>query len=182
VVLALVVAGAIVAAVLLTGGGRPAAGPAAATGPPAAGHRVIAVSPFMVNGRPPDNANQLANTFDGNPATLWETDQYRTATFGNLYPGMGLAIQLSGSATLHHLRVTSPTADWAARTYVATSPVASGQPVDAWGQPTDTQTGITGSATFTLGGRRGQWVLLWLTHLGPAGALFQLSIDELTVS
>jgi serine/threonine-protein kinase len=182
VVLALVAAGAIVAAVLLTGGGRPAAGPSSATGPPAAAHRILAVSPFMVNGRPPDNAQQLANTFDGNSATLWQTDQYRSATFGNLYPGMGLAIQLSGSATLHHLRVTSPTADWAAQTYVAASAVASGQPVDAWGRPTDTQTAITGSATFTLGGRRGQWVLLWLTHLGPAGALFQLSINELTVS
>jgi hypothetical protein len=170
-----------VAAVLLTRTGHATTTRPPGSAPAAVARQIVAVSPFMVNGRPPDDAQHLPYTFDGNPATLWHTDEYRSATFGNLYPGMGLAIQLNGRAALHHLRVTSPTAGWAAQTYVATSSVASGQAVEAWGVPTDTRSGITGSTTFTLGGRGGQWVLLWLTRLGPAGGLFQLSIDELTV-
>lgn len=55
----------------------------------------------------------------------------------------------------------------------------SGQPVSAWGAPTDTKTAINGSTTFTLGGHKGQWVLLWLTNLGPT---FQTRINELSVS
>jgi hypothetical protein len=52
--------------------------------------------------------------------------------------------------------------------------------------PTDTRTAINGSVTFTLGDRRGQWVLLWITNLGPdsggpAGD-FQTQINELSVS
>ena len=63
----------------------------------------------------------------------------------------------------------------------------SGQPVTAWGSPTATKTDIGGSATFSLAGRRGQWVLLWLTNLGQPiqsgfGLKFQARISELSVS
>jgi len=177
VVLGLVVAGAVVAAILLSGrnhnqatkGGSP---PAAATA------QISSVTPFMVNGTP-DDAAGLRYTYDGNPATSWHSDLYSTPAFGNLYPGMGLAIEVSGAATLHDLVVTSPTTGWAARTYVSNAAVTSGQPVSAWGQPTDSRTGLTGSATFSLGGHRGQWILLWLTNLGPAR---QIVINELSVS
>jgi hypothetical protein len=134
----------------------------------------------MLRGRP-DDPQELPHLYDGNPATAWHTDQYSNANFGNLYPGLGLSIQLSRSGIFHHLLVTSPTAGWAAQTYVSSSPVASGQAVSAWGPPTDTKTGISGSATFNLGGRRGQWVLLWLTHLSAAGPPFQVTIDEITI-
>ena len=57
-----------------------------------------------------------------------------------------------------------------------------GQPVSAWGQPTDTKTGISGSATFDLAGQKGQFVLLWLTHLSSSGPPFQVTINEISVS
>jgi hypothetical protein len=134
----------------------------------------------MLRGRP-DDPQGLPFLFDHNPATAWHTDQYRTAAFGNLYPGLGVNIQLSGAGTVHHLVVSSPTTGWAAQTYVSGRPIASGQPVSAWGQPTDTKTGISGPTTFNLSGRRGQWVLLWLTHLST-NPPFQVSIDEITVT
>src|SRR6202035_4857681 len=140
VVLALVVAGAIVAVVLLRGHPRPApAGTAGGTNPPAAARQITAVAPFMLRGTPDDPA-QLPLTFDGNPATYWHTDLYHSATFSNLYPGLGLAIHLSSSGSLHRLTVTSPTVGWAAQTYTSAVAVPSGQPVSAWGQPTDTKT------------------------------------------
>jgi serine/threonine protein kinase len=181
VVLGLVIAGAVVAGVLYDGrnGRTPAGGPAAAQ--PATTRQVVAVTPFMIKGTP-DDPQDLPKLFDGNPATVWHTDQYPTAAFGNLYPGLGLAIHVSGTGPLHHLVVTSAAAGWSAQTFVSTTPVASGQPVSAWGQPTDTKTGITGSATFTLGRRSGQWVLLWLTQVGPSGGFFQASISEVTVN
>jgi hypothetical protein len=60
--------------------------------------------------------------------------------------------------------------------------VAGGQAVSAWGAPSDTQSGITGSATFSLGGRHGQWVLLWLTRLGSVGSYFQIRINDLSIN
>jgi hypothetical protein len=62
---------------------------------------------------------------------------------------------------------------------VSNSPVPIGQPVTAWGQPTDTKTGISGNTTLSLGGRTGRWVLLWLTNLGPAD---KVQIGEVSVS
>ena len=179
-VLGLVLVGAAVAAVLLTvrpdrstsGGGG---------GGGATSHRIASVSPFMLSGRP-DDPQGLPYLYDGNTATYWHTDQYRTAAFGNLYPGLGLAIQLSASGTVHHLIVTSPTTGWAAQTYVSTTAVASGQPVSAWGHPTDTRTGISGSATFNLAGPAGSMGPAVAHSSSAAGPPFQVSINEITVT
>jgi serine/threonine protein kinase len=179
VVAALVVAGCVVAAVLLGSGGRPTLGTgtggATATDTPLA---ITSVGVWMMNNRSPDNPDQTGLTFDGNTATAWTTDQYKTPTFSGLYSGMGLAIHLDGSHTLHQLTVDSSTQGWSAQTYVSASEPTSGQAVTAWGQPTDARTGIDGSTTFTLGGTTGEWVLLWLTNLGPAD---QGDVQELSV-
>ena len=181
VVAALVVVGAIVAAGLLVGGGAnrrhtPApTEPATASGPKVA---IESVSVFMVDDRSPDNPQDTRYTFDGNPATYWQSDVYANPTFGNLYPGLGLAIELASPATVHTLSVTSPTVGWAASTYVSATPVPSGQPVTAWGTPTDSKSGIDGDATFSLAGRHGRYVLLWITNLGPADTI---KVAELAV-
>jgi serine/threonine protein kinase len=179
IVLTLVVAGAIVAAVLLDSRhrGTPASHPGGSSSRTVA-HQITSVVPFMLRGTP-DDPQGLPLTFDGNPATYWHSDQYRNATFGNLYPGLGLAIHLSATATLHQLAVSSTTVGWAAQTYTSSTPVPSGQPVSAWGLPTDTKTAVNGSTTFTLGSHKDQWILLWLTNLGPT---FQTRINELSVS
>jgi putative peptidoglycan lipid II flippase len=179
VVLGLVVVGAVVAGVLLTTRHDPKSSGGTSGGGAAAKH-VAAVTPFMLRGLP-DDPQGLPLLVDGNPTTAWHTDQYRTAAFGNLYPGLGVSIQLSAAGTVHHLLVNSPTTGWAAQTYVSSTPVASGQPVSAWGQPTDSQTGISGSTTFNLAGRRGQWILLWLTHLST-NPPFQVLINEITIT
>ena len=172
VVLTLVVIGALVAVgLLLTGGsGHSSGGSGAATTVPAGAARQIeGVSVYLpVSGHSLDNANQTSLAFDGNPATAWSTDRYRSPTFGNLYPGIGLAIEVSGSSTLRTLTVTSPTVGWSASSYVSPTAVATGQPVSSWGSPTDSKSAINGSTTFNLGGRKGRYVLLWITNLGPS--------------
>ena len=147
----------------------------------ASGKPVSAVTVFMVADRPPDDPGGADNVIDGNASTYWSTDVYPNAKFGNLYPGIGLAIELSSSATLHQLQVVSPSIGWTAQTYVSEVPVASGQPVSAWGSPTDTVTSTTAVTTFDLHGRRGRYVLFWLDDLGP-GPLYQARIARITVS
>ena len=174
------IAGAIVAAVWLYDPQRiGSAGSAGTPDPSSASRQITSVNPFMLQGRTPDDPQGLRYTIDGNPTTYWHTDQSRSATFSNLYPGLGVAIQLKGSGVLHHLVVSSTTVGWSAQTYTSQRAVTSGQPLSAWGSPTATQTDINGSATFSLAGRRGQWVMLWLTNLGPQ---FQTRVNELAVN
>lgn len=180
----LLIGAVIAAALLLTSSGSPAG---RATGPAAPASSSITISSvhvFMVNDRPPDNASAVDKAFDGDPSTFWPTDQYKTPRFGNLYPGIGLEIHLSQAEQGRSLVVTSPDSGWSAETFVSAAPVASGQPVSAWGQRTDSKSGIpAGSATFRLGDRKAEWVLLWITDLGsplPNGA-YEGRIAELAV-
>jgi serine/threonine protein kinase len=169
VVASLVAVGAITAAAVLSGSARHRThAPAGATQPPSASPRVDNVVVYMTTDRPPDNPSKTRYTFDGDPSTVWPTDQYSSPTFGNLYPGIGLAIQLDSSEQGRQLVVTSPGSGWAAQTYVASADVPSGRPVTDWGAATDSKSDIaSGTVTFNLGSRRGQWVLLWITNLGP---------------
>lgn len=173
---ALLVAGAVVAYVLLSGSSRlpsnaaqpPSSSEASGTASSGTPITISDVQVWMnVTGRPEDNPNQTARTFDGNPATFWSTDQYTTPTFGGYYSGEGLAIHVDGTHPLHTLTVTTPTVGWAAQTYVANDLPTFGSPVSSWGTPTDSKSGISGSTTFDLKGRSGSWVLFWLTNLGP---------------
>ena len=182
VVAALVAIGAIVAIVVLAtepGRARRVVGGTAPTAPVSASARISSVSVFMVNGGTPDDVAQVGNTFDGNPATSWHTDTYTSPAFGNLYPGIGLSITLNGATAVHTLKVTSPTDGWSAQAYVSPTSVAAGQPLSAWGQPVDGHTGINGSTSFNLGGHRAQYVLLWITYLGPADSA---AVSELSVN
>lgn len=181
---AIVIAALVVGGILIGGSGdkkgaKSANAPAALT--PV---KIVAVDVWMDNDRPPDNPSETKYTFDGNASTEWQTDTYgdcpsaNPATFCGLYPGEGLAIRLQGSGKVTRLRVTSHTTGWAASTYVSATEPASGGNVDQWGQPTATKANIDGSTTFTLKGKTGQWVLLWLTNIGPTG---QAGVNELTV-
>ena len=180
VVAGLILVGAIFAAVLVfgTSGSSPPSTPSTAPSHATAA-RISSVNVFMNNGRPPDNPAAAKLTIDGNPATYWSTDKYPNSTFGNLYSGIGLAVDVAQSAQLHTLTVTSRSSGWAAEVFVSAAPVASGQPLSAWGQPVAAQTDVAGSTKFNLGGRRGQYVLFWLTNLGPAD---QTVISELALS
>ena len=170
VVASLVVVGAITAAAVLAGSTSHRSPSSPAASPPASAvPKVDNVVVFMTSDRTPDNPNMTRFAFDGDPSTYWPTDQYSSPTFGNLYPGIGLAIHLDSAEQGRQLVVTSPTSGWSAQTYVASSDVPSGHPVADWGTPTETKVDIRSSTvTFNLGPRHAQWVLLWITNLGPA--------------
>ena len=180
VVLGLVIVGAVVAATLLSTSSNGRRSPASSLAPAVsgAGLRIVGVTVFMNNSRSPDNPDLTPSTFDGNPNTYWQTDHYTTPTFGNLYTGIGLQIQVASTSTLRTLTVSSPTTGWAASTYVSATSVANGQPIASWGPATDAKSAISGNATFSLGSRRGQYVLLWITNLGPD---LVAKVGELTV-
>jgi serine/threonine protein kinase len=183
-VAAVVLAAAIVAATLIAdhgGAGRGGAGVAA--GP-------ATTSPVTVEGatvwmsttaRPPDNPALAGYAVDGKVSTAWQTDIYsgpHAATFGGMYPGEGLALHLSGTRKLTRLDVVSTTRGWAASTYVSASEPPTGSSVSAWGAPTASASDVQGGTHFSLAGRTGRWVLLWLTNLGPSD---RVSIAEVTV-
>ena len=128
--------------------------------------KVLSVSELTQNGNhPTDNVSQLGSLIDGNSATAWEGDVYQSANFGGS-GGFGLALDLGSRHTVHELVVSTSMQGWSAEAFTSDSnaPVLSG-----WGTPTASRSPIYGSATFSLGGRKASWVLLWMTDPGPPG-------------
>ena len=121
-----------------------------------------------------EHDSELSNLVDGDPSTLWSTEQYANRNFGGLKGGVGIVLQLDGPHKLKDLKVTSPSTGWAAEVLVADSPRAT-RP--AWGDPVATKKGIAGgTTTFDLGAKTGGAVLLWITDLGDGTSV---SIAEL---
>jgi len=177
----LVVAGGVVVASLVRAGGG-GGSPSGAGGPASLGRSaayplvaISRVSELTEGGnRPNDHLGELRYLTDGNPRTAWESDVYDGPHFGG-WGGFGLVMQLRSERALHQLQVLSPMQGWSAQTFVQ----ARCQPsLGQWGQPTSTLSGIHGDATFSLGGRRGGCVLLWMTDPGPGR---QAVVQELSL-
>ncbi len=186
VVASLVVIGAVVIGVLVAhahGGGSTSP----STAPPSLGRPVAIANAteFLVGGSP-DDLKQLGNVYDGNLATLWSTAIYHNSTFGNLYPGLGVVLQVKGAPQrLGQMMVTSPSQGWSAQAYVAPQLPPAGSTLSAWGPVTGSVTNASGNATLSLKGQTGSYVMLWLTNLGPVQAALnngaQVKIDEITI-
>ncbi len=165
-----VVAAVAVAAVLLVAvlADRDSSGPngkAAAGATDATKASVIAVHSFDPAGDGEENEPRAALAADGNPATSWNSDRYKTRAFGGLKPGIGLVLELDQAADVAAITVTSATSGWSASVYVADQPAGD---LAGWGEPVAQKSDITGDAEFDLGGRRGATVLLWITDPGTA--------------
>ncbi|HYX43859.1 MAG TPA: protein kinase [Acidimicrobiales bacterium] len=117
-----------------------------------------------------EHDQELGFLVDGDPATTWSTEQYGNRQFGGLKTGVGFVLNLNGPHALRQLEVTSESRGWSASVYVADGTKASAPPGE-WGEAAATRTGIDGSATFDLGGKRGSVVLVWITDLGEGNAV-----------
>ena len=123
-----------------------------------------------------EHDDQAGNVIDGDPATAWTTERYASRRFGNLKPGVGIAVQLDRVEKLSQVQVSSATKGYAVTVFVADAL----QPtLDAWGGAVDMKSGIDGDTTFDLKGRRGAAVLIWITDLGETNVT---QINDVRVS
>jgi hypothetical protein len=169
----LLAAGVAVAAFVLFNGGGSSSPPGSTAAPPAtatlapkgAQYAIISAQSFDPFADHTEQQQLAANVFDGNPATAWSTEEYTTAHFGGLKPGVGIFVLLDATHRLHQLVVASPGRGWAFSVYAADRP---SDTLAGWGQPV--ASGVTVSSDVTavdLKGASGAAVLLWITDLGP---------------
>jgi eukaryotic-like serine/threonine-protein kinase len=136
------------------GGGGNGAG-----GPPV---RLVASNAYDPQGDGQEHDEEVANATDGDPATFWETEDYRgSVTFGNLKDGVGIVFDAGRAVKLGSLTVVSDTPGYVARVEAGSSSTGGFTPVS--------QSRTVGRRTsFTLSvdpARR--YYLLWITRLAP---------------
>ncbi len=125
-----------------------------------------------------EHPERVANLTDGDRATSWSTETYRSRDLGGRKPGVGVVLVLDRAAELDQLGVDSPTRGWAFEVYVADGP---SDDLDAWGDPVAERSGVDGSTSVDLDGRRGAAVLVWITDLGDGEPDARVEITELVL-
>jgi hypothetical protein len=132
---------------------------------------VVVYSP----GGDPDSPSRARLAIDGNPSTVWKTDNY-FQNFPALKPGVGLMVSFPTAVRLAAVTITSPSQG--ATVEIRTAPSDNPDPA---------QTTLIGSARLAGGDTRipvtmpapGQRVLVWITSLAGGNRSFQVSLAEL---
>jgi hypothetical protein len=123
-----------------------------------------------------ENSETVADAIDGDPDTVWKSETYKSAAFGGLKDGLGLAVSLgdpsavsavtltlNGSGGSVELRTASePSFDDS--TVVATADVSDGPVELALDKPVEAQ-----------------HLVLWFTELPDVGGEFRIEIAEVDV-
>lgn len=137
---------------------------------------ILSVTTFdpQGTGEPGENDERVATTHDGDPLTAWRTERYNQRDFGTKR-GVGLLVQVEGAGRLRSLHVDSPNSGWDAEVHLLDEH-PKGAPT---GEPVAHEEGVQGSASFPLGGKRGKFVLLWITRLSEDAPRFHLDVGEL---
>lgn len=123
-----------------------------------------------------ENTARIPAAFDKNPATSWATSSYRTADFGRLKDGVGIAFDLGTARKLTGVRVSSVTGGWQGS-------LRSSDDGATWSAP---GAGVSAGAeqVFAAEGEHRYW-MVWITSLvktageGTAGNPFAVAIKEI---
>jgi hypothetical protein len=170
------VASAVVAVGLADRGPTRRGGPGP-TGSPIAIAQVTTFDPPPGDGHERDS--RVNAVVDGDPASAWASEGYRSASLGGLKSGVGLVVRLASATTVRAVTVDSPTNGWQAAVYTGDGRATT---LAGWGSPVATTEVVDGSATISLQEVRAAALLVWFTRLGPDGGRFTISIANLVVT
>ncbi|WP_245713526.1 murein biosynthesis integral membrane protein MurJ [Nocardia vaccinii] len=123
----------------------------------------------------PDDPSHVSAVLDGNPTTMWRTDQY-FQQFPSLKKGVGILTTLGSPSKLTKVNINSPSAGTVVE--IRTSPTAS---------PTLDQTQLIGQVTLGNGvtnipvhsDQPISYVLIWITSLAHSGNQYQSQIADI---
>jgi hypothetical protein len=133
-----------------------------ANGGDGASVHLVATNAYDPEGDGQEHDEEVPNATDGNPATFWETEDYRgSVTFGNLKDGVGIVLDAGQAVRLPSLTVVSDTPGYVARVEAGASSNGPFSPVSS------SQT-VGGRTTFSLSVDPAQrYYLVWITRLAP---------------
>jgi eukaryotic-like serine/threonine-protein kinase len=163
-VLAVAIAGAVLAARLGSGGG---------TAPPPGGApaalRLVGAQDFDPLGDGHENHALVGRAIDGNLLTAWPTETYDSRDFGHAKAGVGIYVTLASPSVVDGVSVVTLESGWNAAIYAAADPSPT---LTGWGRPLAVRTGLGTQTEFTFRTRsQVRVVLLWITYLPATGRL-----------
>ncbi len=107
--------------------------------------------------------DEAPRAIDGDPATAWTTETYRSQDFGGLKEGVGLLVALPAPTTTTTMTITAPGVEGRFEVRGATQPAYEGSTVLAEGQTSD-----AGPVTLTWAATETSFLIVWFTALPQA--------------
>jgi serine/threonine protein kinase len=126
-----------------------------------------------------EHDQEAPNAVDNNPATVWETDRYKSASLGGLKAGVGFVLSLDSPAEARQLNLTLTAAGADVTVYATdddTIPDQFGEG-SGWsevGKQVDAGTKLN----LKLSGDRQRHYLVWFTDLPQDGGGYRIGIAE----
>lgn len=130
---------------------------------------VTGVGAYDPEGDQSENGSDAVLATDGNPATAWKSERYRS-TFRKT--GVGLVVDAGRPVKASRVVVTSETPGYSAQVRVGASPTGPFAAVSA-------SKAIAQRTAFALKPRSGRYVMLWITSMPTAGAA---AVNEIAVT
>jgi eukaryotic-like serine/threonine-protein kinase len=130
------------------------------------------VSDYDPQGNGREHSATAAMATDGNAATSWYTETYKTRDFGGLKDGLGLVLDAGGPVVLRSLTVSTATPGFLA--VVRAGDSRSGP----FGDDSAAET-VGTTTTFALQGATARYYVLWITRLPPAR---RVQVGEVTAT
>jgi hypothetical protein len=118
---------------------------------------------------------------DGDRATAWATDHYKSAQFGGLKDGLGLWLDLGRRVRIEQINVVSPLTGWTFEVKAGSSPAATAAALPATDGSTSFTIGPKGTTVVDLKAVRTSGLLIWITELASDSGRYAASIAEVTV-
>ena len=147
---------------------RHGSGSSEKTLPPTAHVRLAGIGAYDPNGDGHEHDDAAGRATDGNPATFWYTEHYRSFD----KPGVGLVLDAGRPARVASLRVTSDSPGFQAQVLAGSSASSGFHPVS--GKET-----LGGSSTIAIpAGSPARYYVLWITKLPPGGDV--VDVNEVT--
>ncbi len=131
------------------------------------------------------------NVLDGDQSTEWSTDQYNSAAFGGLKPGMGILLDLGSAREVQNVEIEFDQPGCTVQLRGGTEDPAAGGSGDS-----DSDNQIATSyrtisaprvnapprAVLAAGGARTRYLLIWITVLPSVEGKFQVGVQDITVT
>jgi tRNA A-37 threonylcarbamoyl transferase component Bud32 len=123
-----------------------------------------------------EHDEDASNAVDGDNATVWQTDRYRSANLGGLKNGVGFVLTLDSPEQARQLNLNL-TAAGADLSVLATDNSAIPGTIEGW-QELATVPDADQQVSVKLTGGPQRHYLLWFTDLPPAGGGYRIGIAE----
>lgn len=111
-----------------------------------------------------EHEDEVANAFDSDRETSWQSEGYATSDFNNgSKKGVGLVLRLDDEYDVRELQIATDLPNWTAEVRAASSPSTT---LDGW-RKVSKSTSVRDNERIdvTLDGKKTEYLLLWITRL-----------------